>query len=145
MIVDSTVGITGGNNVITYEEVCRSGEASLSLPVTVEGSSMFLLPFSSGTTGRPKGVMLSHNNYVANILQLVPYELSKGVTSSVLIFPMYHAGGMKVWLECLYHGVKVVTLPNFQPDSYLNSLLAHRPEQLMLPPPLVQFLAKSDK
>ena len=110
MIVDSTVGNTGGNNVITYEDVCRSGEATLSLPATVEGSSMFLLPFSSGTTGRPKGVMLSHNNYVANILQLVPYELSKGVTSSVLIFPMYHAGGMKVWLECLYQQLVKILL-----------------------------------
>ena len=89
--------------------------------------------------------MLSHNNYVANILQLDPYNLAEGVTNSVLIFPMYHAGGMKVWLELLYRGSKTVTLPSFNPDSYLASLLSHRPEQLMLPPPLVQFLAKSDK
>ena len=90
-------------------------------------------------------MMLSHNNYVANILQLDPYNLAEGVTNSVLIFPMYHAGGMKVWLELLYRGSKTVTLPSFNPDSYLASLLSHRPEQLMLPPPLVQFLAKSDK
>merc|ERR1719397_798357 len=134
-----------GENVVTYEEVLSTADPSLSLPAPAEGSSMFLLPFSSGTTGRPKGVMLSHNNYVANILQLEPYNLSVGVTSSILIFPMYHAGGMKVWLECLYHGVKVVTLPSFNPDIYLASLISHRPEQLMLPPPLVQFLAKSDK
>lgn len=137
------VGRGEGENVISYDEVSSTGVGHL--PSPADGESMFLLPFSSGTTGRPKGVMLSHNNYVANILQLVPYNLSAGVTSSVLIFPMYHAGGMKVWLECLYHGVKVVTLPSFNPDTYLNSLLSHRPEQLMLPPPLVQFLAKSDK
>ena len=137
------VGRGEGENVISYDEVSSTPVGQL--PSPADGESMFLLPFSSGTTGRPKGVMLSHNNYVANILQLVPYNLSAGVTSTVLIFPMYHAGGMKVWLECLYHGVKVVTLPSFNPDTYLSSLLSHRPEQLTLPPPLVQFLAKSDK
>jgi len=52
---------------------------------------------------------------------------------------------MKIWLESLLHGFKLVTLPSFNPDTYLSCLLRHQPEQLTLPPPLVLFLAKSDK
>jgi len=52
---------------------------------------------------------------------------------------------MKALIETLYQGGKTITLPSFTPDTYLASLLEHRPETLMMPPPLVQFLAKSEK
>ena len=46
--------------------------------------------------------------------------------------PMFHAAGMKVWLDCLVHGTKVVTLPSFTPDTYLDALLKHQPDQVTL-------------
>jgi len=59
--------------------------------------------------------------------------------------PMFHAGGMKTLMESLYQGGKTITLPSFTPDTYLDSLLKHKPESLMMPPPLVQFMSKSEK
>ena len=95
--------------------------------------------------------MLSHRNYVANIAQLVPYRLMENSATTVQvrpmfhailyctvlyynlqIMPMFHAAGMKVWLDCLVHGTKVVTLPSFTPDTYLDALLKHQPDQVTL-------------
>ena len=134
------------NDYLTFSKVCEQDSKPKKVSVwSKNGDSMFLLPFSSGTTGRPKGVMLTHRNFVANIKQIEPYGLCRGVTSSVLVMPMFHSAGMKAWMECMYHGVKTVILPTFDPDLYLNSLIKYQPEWLMLAPPLVQFIANSEK
>ena len=71
--------------------------------------------------------------------------LQKYKEKNVLILPMFHAGGMKSLMESLYQGGKTITLPSFTPDTYLDALLKHQPETLMMAPPLVQFVSKSEK
>jgi len=142
MVTDSD-GVEG---VLTLEEVCSLGSGSTTPSLNNEGGeSVLLLPFSSGTTGKPKGVMLTHRNVIANIVQMEPLTLNLKGKKNVLIMPMFHAGGMKSLMESFYQGGKTITLPSFNPDTYLASLLQHQPEFLMMPPPLVQFLAKSEK
>jgi len=133
--------------VMSLKDVINIGKGKDLRKESLQSSSdsIFLLPFSSGTTGKPKGVKLSHSGYLANIAQFGPLDVMDNVSRTVLIFPMYHAAGMKIWLESLLNGFKLVTLPSFNPDTYLSCLLRHQPEQLTLPPPLVLFLAKSDK
>ena len=142
MLTDSD-GVEGE---LTLEEVCSLGRGSSTPHLDNEdGESVLLLPFSSGTTGKPKGVMLTHRNVIANIVQVDPLNLNLKGKKTVLIMPMFHAGGMKCLLESFYQGGKTITLPSFTPDTYLATLLQHKPESLMMPPPLVQFLAKSEK
>eukprot|EP00092_Neocalanus_flemingeri_P080749 GFUD01100762.1.p1 GENE.GFUD01100762.1~~GFUD01100762.1.p1 ORF type:complete len:572 (+),score=152.27 GFUD01100762.1:60-1775(+) len=147
MLIDSAaVGRKGRQDVLTLTEVCNIASRS-SLPEFSggDGDSVLLLPFSSGTTGKPKGVMLTHRNYIANIVQMEPLKLDMEGKKSVLIMPMFHAGGMKSLMESLYQGGKTITLPSFTPDTYLDALLKHQPEQLTMAPPLVQFVSKSEK
>ena len=103
-----------------------------------------MLPYSSGTTGVPKGVKLTHRNLVANMAQLdhpvMEFMTTEEVT--VCVLPMFHIFAMNVTMSnMLWRGGKLVTLPMFEPTMFLTALMKHRPTYLHLAPPLVQFLA----
>ena len=103
-----------------------------------------VLPYSSGTTGVPKGVKLTHRNLVSNMLQRA-HPVMEGIADeevTVCILPMFHIFAMNVTVsDMLWHGGKLVTLPGFEPGMFLSALTRHRPTFLHLAPPLVQFLA----
>lgn len=108
-----------------------------------------VMPYSSGTTGLPKGVKLSHRNLITNCLQmcLTPELWIVDPTTSdrqevVLgVLPFFHVYGLSsILISSLYFGAKVVTLPQFKPDVYLSTLVKHKATVLYMVPPLVQFL-----
>lgn len=107
-----------------------------------------VLPYSSGTTGLPKGVMLSHYNLVANIKQLEgmqqvsPHPISdKDIMLGLL--PFYHIYGMVVIMfYALYKGATVVTMPRFDMEQFLSIIQTYKISYANLVPPIVLGLAK---
>jgi len=115
-----------------------------SLPF-IDPASTCWLPYSSGTTGRPKGVRLSHANLVANMAQLdhptVRFIEDKATT--LLLLPLFHIGGLNIIMSHgLSHGATQIILPSFDPVMFLEILTKHRPNTMLLVPPLIQFLAQ---
>ncbi|GAA3460903.1 4-coumarate--CoA ligase family protein [Saccharothrix longispora] len=102
-----------------------------------------VLPYSSGTTGRAKGVMLTHRNLVANIVQCQPM-LEVGETTKVLaVLPFFHIYGMQVLMNNgLYVGATVVTLPKFDLPEFLRVIQDHRTNRVYIAPPVAVALAK---
>ncbi|CAK1593304.1 unnamed protein product [Parnassius mnemosyne] len=109
--------------------------------VEVEGQSdTAFIMYSSGTTGLPKGVVLSHLNVIS--------ETSlRGVVDPKLtilnITPWYHVMGLMIGLIFLYNGCKVVFLPKFEMDLYLRSIEKHKANYLLLVPPVIVALTKT--
>mmetsp|Transcript_31458 Transcript_31458/g.61350 ORF Transcript_31458/g.61350 Transcript_31458/m.61350 type:complete len:588 (+) Transcript_31458:38-1801(+) len=110
----------------------------------IESSDLCALPYSSGTTGLSKGVMLSHGNIVANLCQIHGlFAFHKGMTV-MAVLPFYHIYGLVVVMNhSLRHGSTVVIMRRFNPTSFLQLIQTHRISWLPIVPPLVLFLSKS--
>ena len=86
-----------------------------------------MLPYSSGTTGLPKGVMLTHRNLVANLEQIqAAFPIEAGDTL-IGVLPFFHIYGMTVIMnQGLRAGATIVTMPRFDLDQFLDLIEEHR-------------------
>ncbi|MGW5175245.1 4-coumarate--CoA ligase family protein [Streptomyces sp. NPDC004082] len=101
------------------------------------------LPYSSGTTGVPKGVMLTHRSIATNLAQLAP-TLPMGPGDRILaVLPFFHIYGLTALMNApLRQGATVVVLPRFDLDTFLAAIQEHRITGLYVAPPIVLALAK---
>ncbi len=103
-----------------------------------------VMPFSSGTTGLPKGVMLSHHNLVANLVQVNAALDYQPGESALAVLPFFHIYGMQVLMgSLLAEGVTIITVPRFDMEQVLSLIQEHRITQFFAVPPIVLGLAKT--
>lgn len=107
-------------------------------------SELAALPYSSGTTGQPKAVMLTHRNLVANLAQFAPMWPYRTDDVLCAVVPMAHIYGMQVIMNlALARGAAIVTLPRFSPEAYLAAVERFGVTRLHLAPPMVLQLVTS--
>ncbi|MFF4589083.1 4-coumarate--CoA ligase family protein [Streptomyces sp. NPDC001388] len=101
------------------------------------------LPYSSGTTGVPKGVMLTHRQIATNLAQLDP-AITAGPGDRILaVLPFFHIYGLTALMNApLRQGATVVVLPRFDLETFLAAIQTHRITGLYVAPPIVLALAK---
>jgi len=108
----------------------------------VPAEDVVALPYSSGTTGLPKGVMLTHRNLVANLIQVDALE-HHDLRAFVGVLPFFHIYGMVVILNfALMRGATVVTLPRFELEPFLRVLQEWPIALAHIVPPVAVALAK---
>lgn len=134
---------------MTHKEIDTSILAAGDRP---NPGNVVVLPYSSGTTGFPKGVKLSHRHLVTNTLQVLSEpKLSGTVKASsdfqevlLAVLPFYHIYGLlSLAIASLHQGSKVVTIPKFDPALFLSSISKHKVTALYLVPPLIQFIGSN--
>ena len=102
------------------------------------------LPYSSGTTGFSKGVMLTHRNLVANLVQTSACLQIHEDEKLMAFLPFFHIYGMTVIMnQGLRHGTKLVTMPRFELEPCLKAVQDYKVTRFFLVPPIVVLLAKS--
>src|SRR4051812_32343307 len=118
-----------------FDEVLGSGEPR-ALGADVAGGDLSCLMYTSGTTGRPKGAMLTHDNHLWNVINALSYGRGLRETDrTVTVAPMFHIGGLGVHtLPLLYVGGTNAILPSFDPAQTLATMAGeHATVQFLVP------------
>lgn len=127
-------------DAISYDSLVACTDAEP--VVAIDPDSLAALPYSSGTTGLPKGVMLTHATLVSNVVQYLQARPLDADAVALCVLPMFHIFGFTViTLGVLAGGGTLVTLPRFEPESFLQCIPRYRVTHLSLVPPLLQFMA----
>src|SRR5229473_1604433 len=129
----------------SFTDLLRAGDTPRAVPID-PAADLVALPYSSGTTGLPKGVMLTHRNLVANLCQAEGMKNFAGfgeddITMAVL--PFFHIYGMVVIMMLgLAGGGTILVMPRFDMMEFLALVQKYRVTILPLVPPIVLGLVK---
>jgi long-chain acyl-CoA synthetase len=120
--------------------------ATYPLPNQPSNEALAALPYSSGTTGLPKGVMLSHFNLVANVYQFLGPNVTplNSADRILCILPLYHIYGLNVILNpVLILGATLVLVPRFNVQQVVQLLVDEAITTMPLVPPAVNALCQA--
>jgi acyl-CoA synthetase (AMP-forming)/AMP-acid ligase II len=110
---------------------------------TATAADTAVLPYSSGTTGRAKGVILTHRNLVANLAQFAAMGHVSSETKILAVLPFFHIYGMTVMMNAgLHKRATVVTMPRFDLAEFLRVISVYRVGRIYIAPPVAVALAK---
>ncbi|CAG9788312.1 unnamed protein product [Diatraea saccharalis] len=150
IIIVKTNGDATPENTFCFNELSEDVHVDKSCLKEVRRSptDTCFLPYSSGTTGLPKGVELSHRNLVANMQQMNVSQIrnhedtTETHQDAVLgVLPFFHIYGASV---IMFHkmsiGAKIVTLTKFNPDNYFNTLEKYKISILYAAPPMILLM-----
>ncbi len=119
------------------------GDPSAAPSPSIDPEEVAVLPYSSGTTGLPKGVMLTHRNLVANLVQTRAANLCDESSVVIGVLPFFHIYGQTVIMNLnLVLGATTVTMPRFDLDQFLTLIEKHRVTHAYVVPPIALALAK---
>lgn len=118
--------------------------------VKISPDAIVALPYSSGTSGVPKGVMLTHKNLVNTVAQLVDGENPNQYTSSddvhICVLPMFHIYALNSILLCsIRAGAAILTMSKYDITSLLKMIETYRVTMASFVPPILLSIVKSDE
>lgn len=135
---------TGGADLSAAEVFGTLDSGSRTVPSVAldPATHLMALPYSSGTLGLPKGVMLTHDNLSVNVLQSAVCGLKED--DVILgILPLFHIFGMNVMMNTgLSIGATLVLLPRFDLEEFLGAVQHYKATYVFLVPPILLALAK---
>jgi acyl-CoA synthetase (AMP-forming)/AMP-acid ligase II len=115
------LGDMNSDELISYEKLIS--EMSATEPDTeVTENDLYLIMYTSGTTGRPKGVMSSHKNYMANTVNMTLELKIQHEDVTLLVMPLYHNGGLWPTLVHYYQGGRIILQRRFDETAVLRAI-----------------------
>ncbi|HLW18625.1 MAG TPA: long-chain fatty acid--CoA ligase [Actinomycetota bacterium] len=138
-MLEHVVVVGGGSPIGTmgWDQMTGRGQGAPS--VTIDDGDLAALPYTSGTTGKPKGAMLTHGNLMANIEQMhrVPLLTEAETDVVLLVLPMFHIYALNVSLGLTFRvGATAVLQERFDPVASLDAIERHGITVLFGAPPM---------
>ncbi|XP_042864137.1 4-coumarate--CoA ligase-like [Penaeus japonicus] len=150
-ILTASNGPSTRSGALNLRHVFEDSSLAFADPVELSGNELALMPYSSGTTGPPKGVAITHNGFSSNmVMYMTPtcFPIKEATATSqgafMCLLPSYHIYGiLPITLVGLAVGINVVTVPAFDPNTFVKTISSHKMSTLHLVPPLLNFLLHS--
>ena len=146
IVLSDEGGLREGKNMISYQSLVKDSGSRFQLDVKMDPKEdTAWTPYSSGTTGYPKGVKLSHYNMSANVVQMT-YTQAFGkfyhAGNLLAALPLFHATGVNVtMLSGLHEGSSIIMMPKFVPELFLSFIERYKIAGVTLVSPILLFLA----
>lgn len=132
---------------ISYADVIDNDGNPLHVDIDA-ANDIAVLQYTGGTTGIPKGAMLTHGNLYANVQQTVAWvnNITPGEDVMIGVLPLFHVFAMAVVMNCaIQAGMKIILHPKFDLEALLRSIKRHRPTFLPAVPAIFNAIAKSPR
>ena len=129
-----------------FPNLLQPSTASCPQPSQPSNQILAALPYSSGTTGLPKGVMLSHYNLISNVFQCIGPHCTPLCGNDVILcfLPLYHIYGLNVMLNpSLTLGATLVLMPRFHPTDFFRLLIEEQVTMMPTVPPALNALCQA--
>jgi acyl-CoA synthetase (AMP-forming)/AMP-acid ligase II len=143
MMADRAFAAVAPTQLVTEDfDAWTRGFAPLAREVTPSPEDTALQLYSSGTTGLPKGVELTHRNLASGMMSAVPEAIDyRGAPDVMLnVLPTYHIAGVGVGLLTATLGGSSVLYPDFDPAAAITAIGEHRITHAFLVPAMIQFM-----
>lgn len=137
---DVTVNDSG---VVCMSDILQNGDGNFSTDLSLIDpvNDVAFMLYSSGTTGPPKGVMVTHHGMTSNILQIRDFFGLNMPKDILAVLPMFHIYGLNfILLTNLYHGGTIHTLPAFDPVQFLTTIEKNQIGRICIVPPIAVFM-----
>ena len=132
-------GETSGNNKNYEELLAVSPPDQMHFPEAGDGDTTVIM-FTAGTTGVPKGVMLTHDSFSSYLLATVEPADPDVEESNLITVPFYHIAGLQAALAAVYGGRTLVVMRQFEPVEWLRLVQDNRANRAMLVPTMLKHL-----
>jgi len=136
-----------GKEIVDLWTVIHSDYSSSLPEADVTPDDLAFVLYTGGTTGPPKGAMLTHRNFVADLVLVQTWlNWTKGTGSALSGFPFFHVAGLTFLSNCLYLGWPQLLVPNPRDTDLICDLIKkYQPTALVNVPSLFQILMKNPK
>ncbi|MGH7324455.1 MAG: class I adenylate-forming enzyme family protein [Candidatus Rokuibacteriota bacterium] len=133
-------GATVGSDAVRFADLVAAAPATPLPAGDIQPDDLLVLPYSSGTTGLPKGVLLSHQAFVCNNLQFIAASRITVDDRFLLFLPLYHIYGLMLMGGGVHAGARLVLMERFDPAQCCRLVETERITILFAVPPVLLAL-----
>jgi len=127
------------NGMLYYEDLVSSSPAE-EVVTEIDDSDTTILMYTAGTTGVPKGVMLSHSSFGIYVLENVTPADPELEERNILTVPLYHVAGIQAMMAAIYGGRTLVTQRQFEAKEWLGLVEKEKANRVMMVPTMLKQL-----
>ena len=131
------------DGMLFYEELVNSASDEEQF-VDIDDEDVTILMYTSGTTGRPKGVPLRHNGFVSYVLENVEPANPEIGETNILTVPLYHVAGIQAMMAAIYGGRTLALMRQFETKEWMDTVQREKANRAMLVPTMLKYIVDFD-